>query len=288
MEARAIIRPDGEEDTSGVAVSIPWWSFTKTALSVALLRLWEEGRIDLDKAVEGHPFTPAHLLRHEAGLPDYGPLTAYHAAVEAGQQPWPVVSLLKAVEADRLRYAPGHGWAYSNVGYWQVSRLIERASDRPLQDALANLVFAPAELSTARLATSPEDLVNVAMGNVTDYHPGWVYHGLIVGTAMDAARLLRRLLQGRLLDSQTLSRMFEPRPLPQFRSALYPDPAYGMGIMLQASDPLKHPVGHTGSGPGSEIAVYGQGGETCAVWAASSTGIDPVAETFRTLKGARS
>jgi CubicO group peptidase (beta-lactamase class C family) len=53
-----------------MATAVPWWSFTKTALSIALLRLSEGGRIDLDVAVPGKPFTPAQLPRHEAGLPD--------------------------------------------------------------------------------------------------------------------------------------------------------------------------------------------------------------------------
>lgn len=287
MEARAFIRASGKADVSGVATSIPWWSFTKTALSIALLRLCEGGKIALDEAVEGKPYTPAQLLRHQAGLPDYGSIAAYQVDVETGRPPWPIDTLLEAVEADRLLYEPGRGWAYSNVGYREVACLIERASNRPLADALADLVFTPAELSTARLATTPADLANVNMGDAAGYHPGWVYHGLIMGTAIDAARLLRRLLQGTLVESDTLSRMLERRSLPQFRSELYPDPAYGMGLMLQATNPLHHPIGHTGSGPGSRIAVYGQQGATCVVWAASTTDIDPVAEVYRILGSGR-
>jgi CubicO group peptidase (beta-lactamase class C family) len=286
MEARAIICADGEAETWGVTTSVPWWSFTKTALSVALLRLSEGGRIDLDKAVDGKPFTAAQLLRHEAGLPDYGSLAAYHVDVEAGGPPWTVDALMKAADADRLLYEPGQGWGYSNIGYWHAARLIERASDRPLADALADLVFAPADLSTARLAAVPADLASVSMGDATSYHPGWVYHGLIVGTAMDAAHLLHRLLQGTLLERNAFSRMLKARPLPQFRSERYPDPAYGMGLMFpeRQTRSTHSIIGHSGGGPGSEIAVYGQRGTTCAIWAASSTCIDPVAEVFRTLK----
>ncbi|WP_193181189.1 serine hydrolase domain-containing protein [Nisaea sediminum] len=283
MEARAIVRTDGEIETSGIVTPIPWWSFTKTALSVALLRLAEGGRIDLDRTVAGKSFTPAQLLRHESGLPDYGGLAEYHADVAAGRPPWPLEVLLDAAEADRLRYDPGAGWAYSNIGYWHVSRLIERASDRPLAEALADLVFAPAGVATARLAATRDDLADVCMGDAPGYDPGWVYHGLIVGTAADAARLLRRLLDGALLEERTLSRMLEPLPLPQFETALYPDPAYGMGLMLQAANPLDNPVGHTGNGPGSNIAVYWRRNTTCAVWAAASAEIDPVAEAFRIL-----
>ena len=74
MEARVFIREDGEVDATGVSVLLPWWSFTKTALAIALLRLSEQGRVSLDEVVEGKPYTPVHLLRHEAGLPDYAEL----------------------------------------------------------------------------------------------------------------------------------------------------------------------------------------------------------------------
>jgi len=283
MEARAIIGTDGEINASGLADLVPWWSFTKTALAIALLRLSEAGRINLDKAVAGRIFTPTQLLRHEAGLPDYGALPAYHADVGAGRSPWPIEKLMATVEVDRLRYNPGEGWAFSIIGYWWVARLIEQASDRPLAEALTDFVFGPAELTTARLATVPADLADVRMGDASDYHPGWVYHGLVVGTVTDAARLLHLLLMGTLVNERTLFRMREPRALPQFRSDLYPDPAYAMGLMLQAIDPIDHPIGHSGGGPGSQIAVYGQRGVTCAVWASSDAGIDPVTEAYQTL-----
>lgn len=283
-EAKVFIRDDGEADATGITGSIPWWSFTKTALSVALLRLSERGKINLDEAVEGKRFTPAQLLRHEAGLPDYGSLPAYHADVEAGRPPWSVDDLWKAVEADRLRYEPGQGWAYSNIGYWEVARLIEKSSNLSLSDALSDLVFIPAELATARLAATPADLAGVQMGNVIGYHPAWVYHGLVVGTAMDAARLLRRLLAGDLFGGNVLSRMLDHKPLPQFRSELHPDPAYGLGLMLPAMNLLAHPIGHSGSGPGSRIAVYGQQGRTCVVWAATASSTIPEAEVFRALE----
>jgi CubicO group peptidase (beta-lactamase class C family) len=284
MEARAFIRQHGEAEATGVLAPVPWWSFTKTALAIALLRLSEEGRASLDEPIEGKPYTPIQLLRHEAGLPDYGSLPSYHADVEAGRSPWSTDDLLKAVEAERLRYVPGQDWAYSNVGYLKIAQLIERASGQPLADAIADLVFTPAKLTSARLAVTTDDLADVRMGDVSNYHPGWVYHGLIVGTAVDAANLLRSLFDGDLVKPETLSRMLDARPLPQFRAQLHPDPAYGLGLMLTATNPHDHPIGHSGSGPGSRIAVYAQQGLTSVVWAATASGIDPEAEVFRSLR----
>jgi CubicO group peptidase (beta-lactamase class C family) len=283
MEATALVREDGSMVASGVTARVPWWSFTKTVLAIAALRLAEQGKMDLDTSVNGKPYTPAQLLGHQGGLPDYGDLPTYHAAVAARQLPWPIERLWAAADADRLRYEPGRGWGYSNIGYHLVARLIETATNRSLGDALSDLVFEPSNLATARLANTPEDLADVCMGDVTGYHPGWVYHGLVVGTVADAALFLHRLLAGELLGAAMLKRMQDAMPLPQFRSKLHPDPAYGLGLMvLAATSPHPH-AGHAGGGPGSRIAVYGRRGTTCALWAATTSTMDPEADAFRIL-----
>ena len=284
MQSVAFIDENESLYVEEIATPIPWWSFTKTALAIAALRLVDTSRLSLSAPVDGNRYTLAHLLRHDAGLPDYGGLAEYHDDVTAGKSPWPVERLLTAVDADRLRYEPGQGWAYSNIGYLKVGQLIERASDCSLGDALEQLVFTPAGLTTARLATAPDDLQGVQMGAVSGYHPGWVYHGLVVGTTADAARLLRALLTGALLRPETLHRMLDARALPAHRSTNYPDPAYGLGLMCWATDPLAHPVGHTGGGPGSAIAVYSQEGRACAMWSALPSTTDPVADVFTRLR----
>lgn len=268
MESSVLIDETGAVTLSGTTDPTPWWSFTKTVLAIASLRLVESGLLALNEPIAGERFNLRQLLRHEAGLPDYGSVSRYHEDVAAGRPPWPVDRLLTVLDADRLRYEPGTGWAYSNIGYLKVGRLIERASSLTLASALQHLVFAPIGLTTAHLATKPADLAGVRMGSVGDYDPGWVYHGLVTGTVADAAQLLRALMTDRLLRRETLAEMLKARPLPEHRSSSYPDPAYGLGLMLWAKDPLNHPLGHTGEGPGSRIAVYARGGKAAAVWTA--------------------
>jgi CubicO group peptidase (beta-lactamase class C family) len=43
---------------------VPWWSFTKTVLSVAALSLVRDGQVTLDEALWDEPFTLRQLLRH--------------------------------------------------------------------------------------------------------------------------------------------------------------------------------------------------------------------------------
>jgi CubicO group peptidase (beta-lactamase class C family) len=283
MDSIAVIDETGNVVLSGHRDPVPWWSVTKMVLAIAALRLVENRALSLDEPIAGEDFTLRQLLRHEAGLPDYGVLPQYHADVAAGKTPWPVEQLLSAVEARRLRYEPGTDWAYSNVGYLKVKEMIEAASGLTLGAALQSLVFVPSRLSSARLATQPGDLCNVQMGDADNYHPGWVYHGLVVGTAADAARLLETLMVGRLLRPEMLAEMLKRRALPQYRSATHPDPAHGLGLMLWENDPTDHPIGHSGAGPGSRIAVYARHHRIASVWAASSSPQDPEVEVFAFL-----
>ncbi len=287
MEATATINAAGAVSVSGTTDRVPWWSFTKTVLSVTALRLVERDVLSLDDTLPGQPFSLRHLLRHEAGLADYGGIAQYHADVAAGKVPWPVDRLIAAADADRLRYAPGKGWAYSNIGYLKVAQLIERVTGQELEIALVDNVLDPAGLASARLAKEPEDLADVQMGSARGYHPGWVYHGLIVGTVADSARLLWLLTNGRLLKPSTFTAMIQGHALPAHQSTVHPDPAYGLGLMLRAKNPKDYPMGHSGEGPGSRIAVYAKDHKAAAVWKLLPSNVDAEACALEMLADQR-
>jgi CubicO group peptidase (beta-lactamase class C family) len=73
---------------------VPWWSFTKTELATAALQRVAQERFRLDEPFDGRPFTLRQLLQHRAGVPDYGDLPSYHAAVQRREKPWDVAQLL--------------------------------------------------------------------------------------------------------------------------------------------------------------------------------------------------
>lgn len=278
MHAVAVIDADEKVRLGGISSSVPWWSIGKTVLAIAALRLVEMGLLPLHAKLAGEPFTLAQLLRHEAGLPDYGGFAAYQADIDVGRSPWPVGQLLTALDAARPRYEPGTGWAYSNIGYLKVRMLIEATTGAPLDTTLRQQVFAPLGLATARLALQPADLADVEMGFRCSYHPGWVYHGLITGSVVDAASLLKKLIDGHILQPETFASMLEGRALPEYRSRTFPNPAYGLGLMLEADNPLAHPLGHRGVGPGSAMAVFALGKKSCAVWLAPAPNADQVVD----------
>jgi D-alanyl-D-alanine carboxypeptidase len=269
---------DGRSGASGEASAVfPWWSFTKTVLAIAALRLVEEGRLALDAARPGRLFTLRQLLTHRAGVANYGRLAAYHEAVARGDEAWGRARLLEEARADALLFEPGAGWAYSNIGYMFVADAIEQASGLGLAEALRRLVLDPLGLGATRLAADRDGFRHVFWPSLRRYDPRWVYHGCLVGPAADAARLLHGLFAGELLAPalalamhQRFTRLGEP---PSGRPG--GDAGYGMGLMIGRIPDVGRVLGHSGAGPGSvatvshfpdlsppvTVAVFAEGGD---------------------------
>lgn len=253
--------------------SVPWWSFTKTVLSATSLTLVRDGLAGLDDTVPEGPFTLRQLLRHEAGLADYGELPEYHAAVARHEAPWPVDKMLQRLDATRLRHEPGAAWRYSNVGYLYVARLIERVTGLALEDALTQRALAPLGVAGVRVAKTQADAAGLGAAPACD--PGWVYHGLLAGPLSGAALFLDGLLAGRLLPEALLCEMRAARCLGgAIPGRPWTSAGYGLGLMQGTVDVGLTVGGHTGVGPGSVVAVYhgaqGAGSATCAVFHAGA------------------
>lgn len=254
------------------------YSVAKPLLAAAALRLVERGRLDLDAPLTtllpdltlGAPVTLRQALNHTGGLPDYGALPAYNADLKADPgAPWTTADFLARTLPLGLRFPPGRGWAYSNIGYLVVRQIIERATTLPLRDALETLLFRPLGLRRTAVADTLADVRDLTPGYSADldadgalhdvarrYHPGWVAHGLVVSTAAETARLLDALLAGRLLAPPSLSQMLAAVPVP-VDHPLIVDPGYGLGLMIDRASPSARAAGHGGEGPGFSTAAFG-------------------------------
>jgi D-alanyl-D-alanine carboxypeptidase len=243
----------GEHETRPV----PWWSFTKTILAAAALALVRDGRLQLDALVRKKPYTLRQLLEHTAGLANYTDLKEYQPAVEGAGEPWSDEEMLARVDAGQLRFDPGTTWKYSNLGYFYVRRIIEAVCEDEIGHALNDLVLRPLGVNGVALATSPDNMAHTVWGNPTDYHPGWVYHGLLIGPPAAAALALDRLIGGHLLPPHLLAAMQRRIPLGHEipgRPAI--DFGYGLGLMMAMEGPAGRCIGHTGQDATSVAAVY--------------------------------
>jgi CubicO group peptidase (beta-lactamase class C family) len=162
------------------------------------------------------------------------------------------------VAVDQLDFPPGEGWRYSNVGYLFVRQFIERTVGRDIAGALRSLIFDALGLTSVRLATSPRNLADTAWGNRAGYDPGWVYHGLLLGTPADAVRFLHSLMTGDVLPPELLTEMTTVHPINEgsLPGRPWETTGYGLGLMIGRMALAGIAIGHSGAGPGSVSAVY--------------------------------
>jgi CubicO group peptidase (beta-lactamase class C family) len=150
-------------------------STTKTFTAAAVMRLVEDGRIDLDAPVveylpdfrlavdgEGGLLTSRHLLSHTGGWagdwflltePDYGREGALARVVE---DMW---------RAPRLG-APGELYSYNNAGYYVLGRLLEVVTGSAYPEAVRQLVLDPAGLEHSFFYADEMITHRVAAGHV--------------------------------------------------------------------------------------------------------------------------
>lgn len=277
-----VCHANGSEIAEDADVIVPWWSFTKTLIAALTMTLVRDGRLSLDDQLDGQTFSLRELLLHRAGLADYGALPAYHAAVAADEDAWPVEHLLAQVAPLHAGVTRGE-FCYSNVGYALLRRQIEDVTGLSLDDALRERLGQPLGITNPRIATQRSDLDAVQMGSVTAYDPRWVYHGLAIGSLRDAGLLLHRLLTSDLLPQHLRDEMGAGVPVGDpganrpWRRA-----AYGLGVMTGVAINGLRVVGHTGGGPGSGIAVYHfpEGSKTAAVFIGGSRADEAERESF--------
>ena len=260
------------------------YSLTKTFIAAAVLKLADTRLIDLDAPFASYlsnvpyssEFSTRQLLNHTSGVPDYGVLPEYHAVVkQRGVHPWSFQEFIERTLLKGLSFEPGKGWAYSNIGYMLLSRLIEEVTRQELGSAMTSLIFRPLALDQTFFMTRREQMYELVAGQsfnvagqsfnlsiadgVADargfYDPGWVAHGVIASTAKDVATFYHELLKGRLLSAATLEQM---RKLIDVKSSHPPfvRPSYGLGLMADPEYLLGAIYGHTGEGPGYCGAAY--------------------------------
>ncbi|CAL9307281.1 serine hydrolase domain-containing protein [Streptomyces sp. SudanB52_2052] len=235
-------------------------SITKTFTAVLVLRLRDEGALELGDPLEKHlpgtgvgEVTVAELLAHTGGL----------AAETPG--PWWERSpgSLRPELADVLGvrpslFPPGRRFHYSNPGYALLGALVEELRGDAWEEVLRREVLEPLELH--RTSVRPQ----------APYAGGWAVHpwadvmlheptedlgrmapaGQLWSTADDLARFAAFLVKGdeRVLSPESLLEMRTPAA-PHEASDVASGYAYCLGMEIRRRDG-RSLVGHTGSLPG--------------------------------------
>ena len=243
------------------------YSVTKTFLGVLCLRLELALEAPVATWIDDTRLpriTLRQLLDHTSGIPDYGRLPEYGAAVrDRPSEPWTDEELLARALAVGPDFDPGRGWAYSNTGFLLVRRILDAAAPGGFAGALERELLAPLGLAETSLALELDDLDGLVPGWSTQvgegrqdvrgrYHPRWVGHRTLVSTAADQRRFWTALAAGELCELEQLT---EAVPI-GFEAPCFVRPSYGLGLM---TDPGWHGgllIGHGGGGPGYAAAAF--------------------------------
>jgi CubicO group peptidase (beta-lactamase class C family) len=154
-------------------------SVSKTITAVAVLKLVEEGKLDLEakafklldnlkppsgKAVDPRIYniTIRQLLQHSAGWDgdkSFDPMfSPTKAAVEVGAtQPATSDTIVRYMLGQQLDFDPGSQYAYSNFGYCVLGRIIEKVTGQSYYDYVMDNILRPAGATSMRLGKSLEN-----------------------------------------------------------------------------------------------------------------------------------
>ena len=146
-------------------------SITKSYTALAILRLVEEGRIELDSPISAHlsgldsplaDVTVRQLLTHTSGVANYTSLPgAMQVVMREQNSREDILSLFKDLP---LEFDPGSAFGYSNSGYYLLGLLIEAATGDDFFEHVETHVLDALGLESTYVGDFPTSSANKAHG----------------------------------------------------------------------------------------------------------------------------
>ncbi|MEV0334750.1 serine hydrolase domain-containing protein [Nocardia sp. NPDC050717] len=252
-------------------------SNTKTFTATVVLRLVDEGRIDLDAPVLGYlpefaldeRITVRMLLQHTSGVFNYtgefypdGTIVAGIPSTIAGKEwldkrfdtylPEDLVTLALAKPA---RFEPGTDWSYSNTNYVIARLLVEKVTGNSLAEEMRRLIFEPLGMtdtscpgtSTELPEPHPHTYYRYLEGDeqhtvdITEHNPSWISTGGdMISTTADLHTFITALVRGQLVPRPLLAEMYTTR------ATGIPNMDYGLGVFVLELDGGATVITHNG------------------------------------------
>ncbi|MCM2391463.1 serine hydrolase domain-containing protein [Streptomyces albipurpureus] len=258
------VRPSPEGGGPGVDVQYRIGSITKTFTAVLVMRLRDEGLLDLQDPLDQYlpgtdagKATIAQLLCHSAGLSAETPSPWWERS-SASLRP----TLPDVLGGKPHKHPAGRRFHYSNPGYTVLGALIEAVRDAPWGDVFRREILEP--LAMTRTSLEPQ----------APCAEGWAVHpwadvllpepvedlglmapaGQLWSTAGDLCRFAALFTEGdeRVLNAASVREMCTPS-VPAEAGEW--DSTYGLGLQIIRRDG-RTLVGHGGSLPGFVAGLW--------------------------------
>jgi CubicO group peptidase (beta-lactamase class C family) len=272
-------------------------SITKTFVAVQVMRLRDEGRLDVTDPLERHlpgafdGVTIAQLLSHSSGLraETAGPWwertagSSFDDLVASSLHPADLRGPDLAHPARLTR--PGRRFHYTNVGFALLGEVAARLRGMPWARALAEDVLEPMGLTRTTMRPQSPHATGYAVHPFADVLLAEPEHdagamapaGQLWTTVADLARWTAFLRDGGpLLSPATLREMREPLAWDDRRGAPW-TAAHGLGLQVWDSDGARS-FGHGGSMPGflAIMRMDPESGDGAVVMANATSGLRPM------------
>lgn len=237
-------------------------SVSKPITAVAVARLVQHGRLDLDAEIQTYvdfprklwPITVRQLGGHLAGI------RHYRGREALSTRRYPSVAASLAIFAqDPLVAPPGTRYSYSSYGFNLLGAAVERAAGKPFGAAVGELVLQPLRMRATRLdsptgrgrarfyeVTSRRRAVVAPRVDLSNRYPS----GGFVSTAEDLARLGTGVTDAGFVDPMMQSVLFTSQRTSDGKAT-----GYGFGFEVGQS-PFGPVAGHTGNVVGGTSFLF--------------------------------
>jgi CubicO group peptidase (beta-lactamase class C family) len=220
-------------------------SISKSFVSLALLKLSEQGKIDLnaklaDIAPEvpmnsaweaSNPVRVANILEHTAGFDDMSFSEVYNVHDPADI---PQLKVLQThPDQQNVRWSPGSRFSYANPGYGIAGYLIEKMSGQPYDAYIHENILVPVGITTGDFRLTPANKALLAQGYEANPPKAVPYREIYLRPAGDMkaspgelAKLVQFFLRrgtvdgAPLLKPETIARMEYPQTVLSSKNGL--------------------------------------------------------------------
>lgn len=219
-------------------------SITKQITAVAILKLMEEGKLNLqdpltkyipDYPAPGDKVTIEHLLTHTSGIPSYTDMPVFDGAfMRKDMSPEELINVFKKEPFD---FEPGTKWNYNNSGYVLLGYIIEKVSGKSYGDFIEQEIFKPLGMKNSLYGSNTRIIANKAQGYGAGdkgyQHDAYLSMtlpysaGSLMGTVEDLAIWNKSIHEGKLVKKETLQKAFVDYRLLNGRQTHY---GFGWGI----------------------------------------------------------
>jgi len=225
-------------------------SLSKQITAAAIMKLYEEGRLQLDEPVTKYlpeyraTQTPVptirNLLQQNSGLPAWDDLPEFQDVDTGNPDRFELFKMVDVIARQPLFYRPGEWWSYSNSNYTVLAAVVERITGMRHDEYLVGAFFdrlglrsmggcaSSRSASGGQRAVGYQDSRSYALRPVTAVKArAFTGAGGLCSNVVDLATWMRALVDGEVVSVISFKQMTTAVPV----SAGF-TPPYGFGVSL--------------------------------------------------------